>query len=316
VRTVTKASAAGKVILLGEHAVVYGRPAIAVPVNDVRATAEIVPLAAGEGVLIVAEDLGLTCRLDQVYEVDAARALQTTVRNTLECLGVQVEGQALRIVARSQIPIARGMGSGTAVATALVRALAKHYGRHLTTRAVSDLVFKTEVILHGTPSGIDNTVVAFEKPVYFEKGRRADVFWIGRSFDLVIADTGVPSKTRDAVEDVRRAWLSDRSGYETLFDRIGAIVQEGRQALIAGQIEELGHLMDRNQLLLQELGVSSLELDDLIAAARSAGAKGAKLSGGGRGGCMIALVDDHTRDRVIPALLLAGASSIMATTVR
>ena len=312
----TEASAAGKVILLGEHAVVYGRPAIAVPVSDLRATVEVTSLVTGAGVRIVAEDLDETYYLDQVYDTDAAHALQTTVRNSLQRLGVEIEGQALRIVVRSQIPIARGVGSGTAVATALVRALARHYGRHLTSRAVSDLVYKTEVILHGTPSGIDNTVVAFEKPVYFQRGRRADILWVGRPFTLLIADTGIQSSTRDAVEDVRRAQQADPPRHEMLFDSIGATVEEGRQAIAAGRLGELGRLMRRNQLLLRDLGVSGPELDQLTRAAESAGAKGAKLSGGGRGGCMIALVDDQTRDRVIASLVLAGASRVITTMVR
>jgi len=316
VQAVTKASAAGKVILLGEHAVVYGRPAIAVPVSDVRATAEVTRLAGDVGVLIVAEDLGQSYRLDEPCETDAARALGATVRNTLQHLGVQAETQALRIVVHSQVPIARGMGSGTAVATALVRALAKHYGHQLTSGNVSDLVFRTEVILHGTPSGIDNTVVAFEKPVHFTKDQRAHILEVGGEFILLIADTGIRSKTRDAVEQVRRAWRADPGRYERLFDRIGAIVEEGRRAIIAGQGGDLGHLMHRNQLLLRDLGVSSPELDRLARAAESAGAKGAKLSGGGKGGCMIALVDDGTRAGVLSSLLSAGASRVITTTVR
>lgn len=312
----TKASAAGKVILLGEHAVVYGRPAIAVPVSDVRATAEVTPLAGDVGVLIVAEDLGQSYRLDEPPETDAACALGATVRNTLQHLGVQAETQALRISVRSQVPIARGMGSGTAVATALVRALAKHYGRHLTSGAVSDLVFRTEMILHGTPSGIDNTVVAFEKPVHFQRDQGAEILEVGIEFALLVADTGIQSKTRDAVEGVRRAWRADRARYERLFDRIGAIVEEGRQAIVAGQVGELGRLMHHNQLLLRDLGVSSPELDRLVHAAEGAGAKGAKLSGGGKGGCMIALVDDGTRAEVTSSLLSAGACRVIATTVR
>jgi len=311
----TLSSAAGKVILLGEHAVVYGRPAIAVPVSDLRATVEITSQSPGSGVIIVAEDIGQSYRLDEDYESDAARALQTTVRNTLQYLGIS-EDQALRIVVRSQIPIARGMGSGAAVATALVRALAEHYGRHLTARAVSDLVYQTEAIFHGTPSGIDNTVIAFEKPVYFVKGQRADIFWVGKPFTLLIADTGIPSKTRAAVEDVRRAWLADRPRYEALFDEIGTTVESGKQAIAEGKLRELGQLMNRNHGLLRELGVSCRELEALYLAALDAGAKGAKLSGSGRGGCLIALVDERTQDEVASALRAAGAQALIKTVVR
>lgn len=313
---VTTASAAGKAILLGEHGVVYGRPAIAVPVSDVRATAEVASLEPGAGVVIAALDLDETYRLDWVYESDSARALQTTVRNTLRHLDVRAEEQALRMVVHSQIPIARGLGSGTAVATALVRALAKHYGHYLAPSAVSDLVYRTEIILHGTPSGIDNTVVAFEEPVYFVRERRADIISVGKPFSLVIGDTGVPSRTRDTVGDVRRMHQADGPRCEALFDSIAALVRSAREALASGEIVRLGQLMNENQLLLGELGVSSPELDRLIEAARASGSVGAKLSGGGRGGCMIALVGEGAPDGVVSALAAAGAARVMVTEVR
>lgn len=312
----TTASAAGKIILLGEHAVVYGRPAIAAPVSDVRAAVEIKTLPIGEGIIIEACDLDRSFRLDESYETDDALPLQTTVRNTLQALAIPAETQNLRLIVRSAVPIARGMGSGTAVATAIVRALAQHLGQHLTARAVSDLVYQTELILHGTPSGIDNTVVAFEQPVYFVKGQQADIFWVGRPITFLIADTGIPSKTRDTVHDVRQRWLADRAEYEAIFDRIGAVVNDAKEALAAGDALMLGRCMDENHRLLCEIGVSCAELDRLVESAKSAGASGAKLSGGGRGGCMIALVDEASRDRVAAALMFAGAHNVMVTTLR
>ena len=313
------ASASGKTILLGEHSVVYGRPAIAVPVSDVRATVEITDLAPigidSPGVVIVAEDLGQTYDLEAISEDLVARPLQTTVLNTFEHLGLSPRDRHLRIAIRSQIPIARGLGSGTAVATALVRSLALHYGQSIPLRVTSDLVYETERILHGTPSGIDNTVIAFEKPVYFVKGERRDIFWVARSLTLLVADTGIASKTRDTVAAVRALWEADERRYEALFDEIGDAVREARQAAIDGELEQLGTSMNRNHLLLQELTVSSPELDCLVSAALRAGALGAKLSGGGRGGCMIALVDKRTREDVFSALLLANARAVIATTV-
>ena len=313
----TAASAAGKVILLGEHAVVYGRPAIAVPVSDLRATVEVLEHPEGRGLTIEAQDLGQSYRLDREYDDEAALPLQSTVRNTLNRLGVPVETQALRLAIHSRIPIARGMGSGTAVATALVRALAEHFGHNLTARQVSDLVYQTEILLHGTPSGIDNTVVAFEKPVYFVKDRRADPFWVGRPFTLLIADTGIPSKTRDSVAEVRQRRAVDHRRYEAIFDEIGVAVEEAKGTIARGDLPRLGRLMSRSQRLLQELGVSSPELDQLVEAALEAGALGAKLSGGGKGGCIIALVNDEIGgDDIVSALLLAEASQVMSTTVR
>ncbi|MEA3407602.1 MAG: mevalonate kinase [Chloroflexota bacterium] len=308
------ASAAGKVILFGEHAVVYGRPAIAIPISDRRAKAVVTPLDPGEGVRIVAEDLSQEYHLDQTYEDDHARPLQATVRNALEHLQLDPESEALRIAVHSQLPIASGLGSGTAVATAMVRALAAHYGRDMSPETVSQLVYETEVILHGTPSGIDNTVVAYEKPVYFAQGK-VDTVAIGKPLNLLIADTGIPSKTRDTVAAVRAKWERKRALYEMLFEEIGDLTRRGKEALAEGELPRVGRLMNANQDLLSQLCVSGPELNMLIEAAQRAGALGAKLSGGGKGGCMIALVEEETRDDVRRALLGAQASTIMFTSV-
>ena len=310
------ATAPGKAILLGEHAVVYGRPAIAVPISDLRATASVETLPPDQEAQIIAYDLGCRYYLDRTYEDDAAGPLQLTARNTLDHLDIPTSERNLLITVRSEIPIARGLGSGTAVATAIVRALAGHFERHLVSQAVSELVYRTEVLLHGTPSGVDNTVVAFEKPVYFIKERCTDVFWVGKPFELVIADTGIPSRTRDMVLAVRARWREDPARYEELFDQIGEAVDAARQAIAEGDTGHLGALMNRDQKLLHELEVSNETLDELIGAALAAGAKGAKLSGGGGGGCLIALVDEQTRADVSSALLLGGAARVICTTVR
>ena len=312
----TTASASGKIILFGEHAVVYGRPAIAVPVSDVRAIVEVSTSADRSGVWIEARDLGRRYRLGTAYDDDTSEPLQFTVRNVLTHLGISPADAALCLTIRSEIPIASGMGSGTGVATALVRALATHYGRFLASRAISDLVFRTEEMLHGRPSGIDNTVVAFEQPVFYLRDRCADLLRVQSPFWLVIGDTGVPSRTRDTVDQVRRAWSADVDSYEATFDRIGDLVDQARSAMSVGESPQLGRLMDLNQELLQSLGVSSPELDLLVSAARDAGALGAKLSGGGGGGCMIALVEEEDQEAVGMALLLAGAKRVYSTTVR
>lgn len=309
------ASAAGKAILLGEHAVVYGRPAIAVPVSGVRAQVRVTPLAPGEGVRIVAEDLGCTFGLESDEPDERALPLQATVRNALDYFGCHAEGLALRIAIRSAIPVARGMGSGTAVATAIVRALAAFAGCDIAPQALSDLVYRTEVLLHGTPSGVDNTVVAFEQPVYFRRGVELAPQRVGAALSLLIADTGVPSRTRDSVAQVHQGWQSDPARYERLFGAIGALVEAARDAIAQGDIATLGELMSGNQRLLVELGVSSPELDRLVSAATAAGALGAKLSGGGQGGCMIALVTEATRASVQASLSASGAQAVYATVV-
>ncbi len=310
------AYAPGKVILFGEHAVVYGQPAIAVPVTQVKATATVETGPAGQGITIIAEDLERSYSLEQAPPDDALRAI---VVSALEHIGVGTK-QDLTITVRSTIPMARGLGSGAAVATAIVRALSKHFknlgSMHpLSPQMISDLVYETEKIHHGTPSGIDNTVIAFEKPVYFVKDQKMEIFPVKSPFLLAIADTGIASPTRIPVGDVRRAWEREREKYEEIFDEIGTIVEMGRQAIERGEIETVGRLMNENHRLLRLLGVSSPELEGLVEAARQEGALGAKLSGAGRGGNIIALVTQETRSRVGLMLRLAGAKDIIVTEV-
>lgn len=308
----TLAFAPGKVILFGEHAVVYGRPAIAVPVTEVQAQAYVETGKPGQGMVVVAPDLE---RRIVVREANEDDPLAHVVRSTLVKIG-RVLDPDLTITVTSTVPIARGMGSGAAVSTAIVRALAKHFAWWFPSRAISDLVYETEVIYHGTPSGIDNTVIAFEKPIYFVKDVGWEVFWVGKPFMLTIADTGVESSTREVVGDLRRRQQADPEQYHPLFDRAGEIADAARTAIEQGQTEALGQLMAENHALLQSMGVSCPELDRLVAAARDGGALGAKLSGAGWGGNMIALVTEETQSRVDMMLRLAGASNIITTTIQ
>lgn len=304
------ASAPGKVILFGEHAVVYGRPAIAVPVTQVQATTTVEPALAGRGATILATDLARVVRLSKA---NPGHPLASIVRLTLAHFGAP-EPDA-NITVHSTIPIASGMGSGAAVSASIVRGLARYLGRDVDDATLSSLVYEVEKLYHGTPSGIDNTVVAYQQPVYFVRGAPVRIFTVKRPFTIAVGDTGVRSPTKIAVGDVRKAWEADRARYEALFDRIESIVEQARAAIEGGDVEALGPLMDANHALLREIGVSSDDLDRLVAAARRAGALGAKLVGGGRGGNMIALIDAASQEAVRQALLDAGAKGVMTTKV-
>lgn len=306
-----QASASGKIILFGEHAVVYGRPAIAVPVTQVRATATITAAQPGSGLALNLPDVG------EVWKVIGQSATQPLAH---------VAGLAARqlelspfpdwsITLRSTIPVASGLGSGAAAATAIVKAMAAAAGRLLTPADVSALVFESETLFHGQASGIDNTVIAYEQPVWFVRGQAPQPFPIGRTFTIVIGDTGIASPTRLAVGDVRAGWQADTERFEALFDEIDAVVQAARRAIEVGDAAALGPLMNANHRLLQAVGVSSPELDALCQAARDAGAAGAKLSGGGRGGNMIALAPAGRAETIASALLAAGAVRTVVTDV-
>jgi len=303
------ARACAKAILFGEHAVVYGRPAIGVPVTTIGTEAQIREGAGGA--TIIAEDLDQAWSLS---ELGAENPLGSIIRATLRLLDEDAAPNFL-LTLHSTIPIARGLGSGTALSTAVVRALAEFYGARLTPAQVSALVFETEKLYHGTPSGVDNTIIAYQQPVCFVKGSAPERLRVARPFRLVIADTGVASETKTAVGDVRAAWLKDPQRSESVFDAIAAIVGSARQAIEYGWTEQLGPLMDANQAQLRLLAVSSPQLEKLIDSAKVAGAAGAKLSGGGRGGCMLALVEDRTEARVVDALRGAGAAMVLISEV-
>ncbi len=315
-----KSSAPGKIILLGEHAVVYSRPAIAVPVTCVQATASAEAAPPGSGCTLHAADLGRTIRLATAASDDPLAAAVRGVLTLPQVCNLREGEQAtepdVTLSIHSTIPLAGGMGSGAAVSAALVRALAMHLGCPLDDATVSALVFEVEKLHHGTPSGIDNTVVVYARPVYFVRGQPAQTFHAAKPFHIVIGDTGLASPTRIAVGDVRAAWQADPPRYEAIFHHIGQLAQAARLAIEGGQLDRLGALMNDNHALLQELGVSCAELDTLVDAARQAGALGAKLSGGGRGGNMIALVTPKSKQKVEQALAQAGARNVIATEIK
>ncbi|MGB7096558.1 MAG: mevalonate kinase [Anaerolineales bacterium] len=312
------ATAPGKIILFGEHAVVYGQPAIAVPVNQVKARAIISarPDQPRGWVNFQAPDIRLEKNWD---DLPADHPLVLVVRGVLEATQIY-QPPAMTIRVSSSIPIAAGLGSGAAVSVAMIRALSEFLGRPLLDEDISDLAFEIEKLYHGTPSGIDNTVITYEKPIFFtrkdtdQKGMM-EPFQVSKPFTIVIGDSGIPSPTAAAVADVRKAWQEDSMLFQDLFNSTGKIVYQARQAIENGDIAVLGPLMNENQSLLEKMGISSIELDRLVQAARQAGANGAKLSGGGRGGNMIALVPKESAQQIAKALTAAGATNIIITTV-
>ncbi|MCG8349810.1 MAG: mevalonate kinase [Chloroflexales bacterium] len=304
------ASAPGKLILCGEHAVVYNRPAIALPLSQIRAQVTVAAGPPGTGLHLVAPDL------DRIWSAAESPAdpLCELAHATLLHLGFGAVD--VRLTMLSTIPIASGMGSGAAIGAALVRALAAFLGRALDPAEVSALVYASEQRYHGTPSGIDNTVIAYEQAIWFQRPNATiEPITIAAPFTVIIGDTGMRCETRLPVGEVRRRWQADQATYEALFDQVGAVVTRVRDALAVGDFAALGVLLDANQSLLEQLGVSSPELEHLIMAVRNAGALGAKLSGGGWGGVMLALVDESSRERVAEALRQAGATQVLETRV-
>jgi len=307
----TKASAPGKVILLGEHAVVYGHPAIAIPVTSVRTEATVAPYANG-GIRIDAPDLAesLVPGRAEPERLAPLGGLARSVLARLDSPSAQV-----RITLHSTIPISRGMGSGAAASVAIVRALAEAFERSLSPADVADLAFEAEQAFHGTPSGIDNNVIAREQPIFFRQHKGCLPIETGDTgFTFVIADSGITQSTAEVVQAVRDARGADRAHYESLFWEIGTMACVGRDVIRSGSGVELGMCMNRNHELLQSIGVSCKELDQLVEAAREAGAAGAKLTGAGRGGNVVCLAaEDTAPGQIEEALTGAGAVRTIVT---
>lgn len=304
-------SAPGKIILLGEHSVVYGRPAIAVPVEQVRARTIVIPepRAKSGSIRVDAPDINLNCDLLDLPDDHPLRFVVSLVSKTS---GVhRIPACTIRIT--SSIPLASGMGSGAAVTVSLIRAISGFIGYPITDDAVNELTFEVEKLFHGTPSGIDNTVITYARPIYYQMGLAIELLEIRESTPIIIGDTGISSPTAIAVGDLRQAWQSDSIPYERLFDQVGELVKQARSYLEDGDFRRLGYVMSENHAHLQQMGVSSGELDHLVNAAMKAGALGAKLSGGGRGGNMIALVSEDTIDSVAERLRSEGAANVIVT---
>ena len=307
-----KGSAPGKVILFGEHAAVYNRPALAVPIAQVSVTVEVVD-SPRRGVWIQSPAIELLAELNSLPE---GHPVAYAVRKAFQRFGVSSPPPGLEISIQSTIPVASGLGSGAAVSVALLRALSAYFGRPMANDEVNELAYEVEKLHHGAPSGIDNAVVAYAKPVYFIKGKPLEIVRVAKPFTVVVGDTGIPAPTKQTVGEVRRLLNRDPLGVEHIFNEIAQISLIGRRSIESGKPELLGELMDQNHEYLRRLAVSSPELEMLIRAAREAGALGAKLSGGGRGGNMIALVKPDNAESVAEALRSAGAKRAIIAEIK
>jgi mevalonate kinase len=277
--------AGAKVILLGEHAVVYGRPAV----------------ASGLALALEAEARrGAGPRLESDIEADARG--ETLVAKAARAVGLEPREWTVRVW--SKIPAGQGLGSSAALSMGVLRALAAAAGRTLASDEELRLGRTLEGIFHGTPSGIDPAAAALGTTFRFVRGDPPVVepIRLGAAVPLVIAFGGPARSTGAAVGALRARWQADPTRYDALFNEIAGVVASGVRALRAGDLAGLGAAFDRNQSLLGALGVSSPEIERRVAAARAAGALGAKLTGGGAGGGIVALVGPETEAPVTAAL--------------
>jgi mevalonate kinase len=300
-------------ILCGEHAVVYQQPAIAIPILSLETNTKIFahPLATKGEVIIDAKEISLHDNLENLSENNSIRQTIELVKNHFSLSSLP----ACEIKITSNLPIAAGMGSSASLSVSLIRALSDFLGCPLPTDQVNTLAYEAEKFHHGNPSGVDNTVITYGRPVYFERGCQPEFLTVATPFQFIVADTGIPASTSQAVSGVRERWQKETNHYETLFQQIGTLTRKIRQALAQGAYNQTGDLLTQNHQLLREIQVSCPELDRLVETCLSAGASGAKLSGGGLGGNMLALVTAETSAQVKAALIAAGAKSCLPVTL-
>ena len=311
------ASAPAKIILFGEHFVVYGEPAIVLAI-DRRAYAT-VDLNDDKSLQVQSSNLKLKgCFKDGMFKVEQGDAREA--RSRFEPVRLAVEkvlakygaNVGLNVEINSTVPVAAGLGSSAAVVAAVTAGVGALLKVKMSKEDVFAIALEAEKTVHGTPSGVDPAIATYGGSILFQTDTGFKPLEVKAQIPLVIGDTGVERYTRIQVEKVRKIADNYPQVMEPLRKAAREIVLRGIDALKENDLDTLGELMNINQALLYGIGVSDESLEWLINAARKAGALGAKLTGAGGGGCMIALANDEKLGTVQDAIMRAGGRPFMA----
>ena len=294
-------TAPGKAILLGEHAVVYGMHAVALPIAD-AVTASVAESNKGSSI--------------SIPQWGVKQAVTSTASGAAEAVHLilselEIDDGAYSIDVRSTLPRAMGLGSSAAVAVAVVRAFSRFLDLDLDDERVNSIAFACEKLAHGTPSGIDNSIATIGTPMLFSNAgaMQIDELVLQETPPIVIALSGQPGLTLEQVAGVRSRYQRRRDHYDAIFDQIDALSLSGAAALQSTDYEELGSLMNICHGLLNAIEVSTPEIENMVNLARTAGATGAKLTGGGGGGSIVVLCPGTASD-VVSAFAAAGFETL------
>jgi mevalonate kinase len=296
----------GKVIVFGEHFVVFGIPAIASAIE--KYTSAKVRKTDRKGIKIIDNRPG-----EQVYKNEKLKDQRESVDLILKKFDINTSNTGIEIILEGDLPGASGIGASAASCVAIARSLAGLFDRNLSDTEVNEIAFEGEKGYHGTPSGIDNTVSTFGSLIWFKKGEPNTIERINleKPIEIVMADTGIVANTKAAVSSVRENMLKDRQKYDLIFKESTSLILQARDAFAKFDLSLVGKLLNKNHELLQGIGVSHSKLDEMVRISLDNGALGAKMTGGGLGGFMFALTPGaELQNNISKALRNTGAKII------
>jgi len=279
---VGKGSGFGKVILFNEHFVVYNMPSIVSAIAQAT-TARVEPFN-GKGWHL--EDRRPAT---PGYKEEKLEQQRESVERVLKAARVDLSRNAIRITLGGDLVAASGIGASAASCVAIARALSEELGLNFSDERINEIAYEGERAYHGTPSGVDNTAATYGGLIWFVRGKPIELIEVEEPFEIVMANTGIVADTSAVVAEVRGRREKYPEKYDKIFKEAEKLAHEARRALENFDLKKVGKLMDENHKLLQAIEVSCRELDFLVELARDHGALGAKLTGGGRGGNMVAL---------------------------
>lgn len=300
----------GKVILFNEHFVVYGIPAIASAIG--ANTTALVERREGAGVE-VEDDRPET----EGYKAEKLGQQKESLDLMLKFMNIDTERNAFRITLGGDLIAASGVGASAASCAAIARAFSDELGLNYSDEKVNEIAFEGEKGYHGTPSGIDNTAATFGGLIWYRREGSSQLMErmkLRRPVEIVMGNTGIVADTRVVVGGVKERKEKDPDKYAQIFKNAEQLVHDARKQLEAFNLERLGTYMNENHALLQQIGVSCHELDALVDLARENGAIGAKMTGTGKGGYMVALTPGkELQERVANAIESKGLQALRTT---
>jgi mevalonate kinase len=282
-----KGSGYGKVILFGEHFVVHGIPGIVSAIN--LTTDAKVKKIVGNGINVKDERKGT-----EGYTDKKKMQQKESIERMLRMMDLDLKKTPLEIWLGGELPTFSGIGASAASSVAIARAISEEFEMKLSDEKINEIAYEAERAYAGTPSGIDNTAATYGGLLWFKKNMTGgsntiERLKIKKPVEIVMGNTGLVANTEAMVAGVAERKSKYPKKYDKLFKQAEELVYEGKRTLEKFDLKEIGKLMDENHRLLQAIEVSSKELNQLVEIALNQGAFGAKLTGGGGGGCMVAL---------------------------